>query len=219
MKSFSNETLNIFFFRKFCFSYILDLAKTVRALRILSQKSTRNFVIKGFWALENHVERSSYSFGNIQNAGETESSFCIILYIIQNNYSIYLTGRVSIFYEIFVQSCDFSYVETIDEKWIRGLYIYIYIIYGWAGIYILVTSRIGDPAQLSYIKIVLNYWFLNSYSLELLCITLAHTDCIFFNMHVILLVIILILILLFILLYWFLCIFTKVQVLKYHWGA
>ena len=82
------------------------------------------------------------------------------------------------------------------------VYIYTYILYmGWAGIYILVTSRIGDPAQLSYIKIVLNYWFLNSYSLELLCITLAHTDCIFFNMHVILLVIILILILLFILLY------------------
>ena len=39
-----------FFFRKFCFSYILDLAKTAWALRI-----TRNFVIKEFWALENHV--------------------------------------------------------------------------------------------------------------------------------------------------------------------
>ena len=54
MKSFSNETLN-FFFRKFCFSYFLDLAKTVWALRILSQKFTRNFVIKELWALENHV--------------------------------------------------------------------------------------------------------------------------------------------------------------------
>ena len=53
-KSFSNETLN-FFFRKFWASYILDLAKTVWALRILSQKFTRNFVIKGFWAQENHV--------------------------------------------------------------------------------------------------------------------------------------------------------------------
>ena len=143
----------------------------------------------------------------------------IYVYIIQNNYSIYLTGRVSIFYEIFVQSCDFSYVEIIDEKWIRGLYIYIYIIYGWAGIYILVTSRTDDPAQLSYIEIVLNYWFLNSYSLKLLCIALAHIDCIFFNMYVILLVIILILILLFILLSWFLCSFTKVQVLKYYWGV
>ena len=39
MKSFSNETLN-FFFRKFLVSYISDLAKTVRALRILQQKST-----------------------------------------------------------------------------------------------------------------------------------------------------------------------------------
>ena len=45
MKSFPNETLN-FFFRKFWASYILDLAKTVRALRILSQKSIRNFGIK-----------------------------------------------------------------------------------------------------------------------------------------------------------------------------
>ena len=54
MESFSNETLN-FFFRKFWASYILDLAKTVRALRILSQKSTRNFGIKELWALENHV--------------------------------------------------------------------------------------------------------------------------------------------------------------------
>ena len=33
----------------------LDLAKTVRALRILSQKSTRNFKIKELWAIENHV--------------------------------------------------------------------------------------------------------------------------------------------------------------------
>ena len=53
MKSFSNETLN--FFRKFWVSYILDLAKTVRDLRILQQKSTSNFGIKEFWALENHV--------------------------------------------------------------------------------------------------------------------------------------------------------------------
>ena len=36
-KSFSNETLN-FFFRKFWTSYILDLAKTVRALRISEKK-------------------------------------------------------------------------------------------------------------------------------------------------------------------------------------
>ena len=41
MKSFSNETQN-FFFRKFCFSYIWDLAKTVSALRILSHKFTSN---------------------------------------------------------------------------------------------------------------------------------------------------------------------------------
>ena len=54
MKSFSNETLN-FFFRKFCFSYILDLAKTVWALRILLQKFTRNAIINELWALENHV--------------------------------------------------------------------------------------------------------------------------------------------------------------------
>ena len=40
MKSFSIETL-IFFFRKFWVSIILDLAKTVWALWILSQKSTR----------------------------------------------------------------------------------------------------------------------------------------------------------------------------------
>ena len=51
MKFFYNETL-IFFFRKFCTSYILDLARNVRALRILLQKSTR---IKELWALENHV--------------------------------------------------------------------------------------------------------------------------------------------------------------------
>ena len=54
MKSFSNETLN-FFFRKFLVSYILDLAKTVRALRILAQKSSRNFGIKELQALENHI--------------------------------------------------------------------------------------------------------------------------------------------------------------------
>ena len=54
MKSFSNETLN-FFFRKLCLSYILDLAKTVWALRILSQEFSRNFVKKELWVLENHV--------------------------------------------------------------------------------------------------------------------------------------------------------------------
>ena len=41
--------------KKFWDSYILDLAKTVKVLRILSQKSTRNFGIKELWALENHV--------------------------------------------------------------------------------------------------------------------------------------------------------------------
>ena len=51
MKPFSNEALNLFF-RKFWASYILDLAKTVRALQILSQKSTRNFGIKELWALD-----------------------------------------------------------------------------------------------------------------------------------------------------------------------
>ena len=47
MKSFSNETLN-FYFRKFRFPYILDLGKTARALQILSQEFTRNFVMKQF---------------------------------------------------------------------------------------------------------------------------------------------------------------------------
>ena len=54
MKSFFDETLN-FFFRKFWASYILDLAKTVRALQILWEKFTRNFGIKELWALENHI--------------------------------------------------------------------------------------------------------------------------------------------------------------------
>ena len=54
MKPFSNETLNVFV-RKFCFSYILDLAKTVWALRVLSQKFTRNFLTKEFWVLQNYV--------------------------------------------------------------------------------------------------------------------------------------------------------------------
>ena len=54
MKFFSNETLN-FFFKKFWASCILDLTETVRTLRILSQKSLRNFGIKELWALENHV--------------------------------------------------------------------------------------------------------------------------------------------------------------------
>ena len=54
MKSFSNETLSLFF-REFCFSYILDLPKTIWALRIPSQKFTRNFVMQEFWAPEIHV--------------------------------------------------------------------------------------------------------------------------------------------------------------------
>ena len=48
MKSFSHEALK-FFFRKSCFFYILDLAKTVWALRNLSQKVTGNFVINELW--------------------------------------------------------------------------------------------------------------------------------------------------------------------------
>ena len=47
MKFFCNETLN-FLFRKFWVSYILDLAKTVWALQILSQKPTRNLEWKSF---------------------------------------------------------------------------------------------------------------------------------------------------------------------------
>ena len=54
MKYFSNEILN-FFFRKFWASYILDLAKTVLALRILLQKLAGNFITKELSALENHV--------------------------------------------------------------------------------------------------------------------------------------------------------------------
>ena len=54
IKSFSNETINLFF-RKFWASSILDLAKSVRAPRILSQKSTRNYGMKEILALENHV--------------------------------------------------------------------------------------------------------------------------------------------------------------------
>ena len=54
MESFSNETLN-FFFRKLWVSYVLDLAKTVRGLQILSQKSTTNFGIKEFWSLEKRM--------------------------------------------------------------------------------------------------------------------------------------------------------------------
>ena len=46
MNSFSNETLN-FFFRKFWASYILYIAKTIRALQILLQKCTGNFGMKG----------------------------------------------------------------------------------------------------------------------------------------------------------------------------
>ena len=44
-----------YFVRKFCFSYILDFAKTVWALQILLQKFTGNFAIKELWAMENHV--------------------------------------------------------------------------------------------------------------------------------------------------------------------
>ena len=55
--SFSNKTPN-FFFKKFWPSYILDIAKipkTVKALRVLPQKSTRKFGIRDIWALKNHV--------------------------------------------------------------------------------------------------------------------------------------------------------------------
>ena len=55
MKSFSNETQTFFFFRMFWIFYILDLAKTVRAQQILSQKSTMNSGMKELEALENHV--------------------------------------------------------------------------------------------------------------------------------------------------------------------
>ena len=54
MKSFSNEILN-FFFRKFWVTYILDPTKSVVALRIFSQKPTRNFLIKELLALKKHV--------------------------------------------------------------------------------------------------------------------------------------------------------------------
>ena len=54
MKSFSTETLN-FSFRKFLASYVFDLAKIMWTLLILSQKSSWNFRMKEFWALENHV--------------------------------------------------------------------------------------------------------------------------------------------------------------------
>ena len=54
IKSFSNETINLFF-RKFWASSILDLAKSVWAPRILSQKSTRNYGMKEILALENQV--------------------------------------------------------------------------------------------------------------------------------------------------------------------
>ena len=50
MKSFSNGTLNTFWA-----SYILDLAKTARALEILSQKPTKNFGKKELGVLKNHV--------------------------------------------------------------------------------------------------------------------------------------------------------------------
>ena len=52
MRSFANETLNVFF-RKFWTSQILDLAKTVPVLRILSQKYSWNFRMKELWVLEN----------------------------------------------------------------------------------------------------------------------------------------------------------------------
>ena len=54
MKSFFMETLN-FLFRKFWASYVLDLAQTMWALQILSQKFSLNFWVKELWTLENHV--------------------------------------------------------------------------------------------------------------------------------------------------------------------
>ena len=63
MKSSSNETL-IFFFRKFCFSYILDLAQIAWALQIFSHKLARNFVMKEFWALQNQVVVNMLIFSN-----------------------------------------------------------------------------------------------------------------------------------------------------------
>ena len=54
IKYFPDATLT-FFFRKLLTFYVLDLAKTVRALGIVSEKSTRNFGIKKLGALENHV--------------------------------------------------------------------------------------------------------------------------------------------------------------------
>ena len=64
MDSFSNETIS-FFFRKFSASYILDLAKTVWAVRILSQKSTQSFAMKELWALEHLNTLSFQSFSLI----------------------------------------------------------------------------------------------------------------------------------------------------------
>ena len=72
MKSFFNETQN-FFFRKFCFSYILDLAKTVSALRILSLIFTRNFIIKELWALENHAHNPMYITSHEYNPSNTQA--------------------------------------------------------------------------------------------------------------------------------------------------
>ena len=76
MKSFSNETLfsmKQFSFRKFCFSYILDLAKTVSALRILSLIFTRNFIIKELWALENHAHNPMYITSHEYNPSNTQA--------------------------------------------------------------------------------------------------------------------------------------------------
>ena len=57
MKSFSNETLN-FFLRKFWTSYILDLAKTVRPLQILSEKSNFKNLLK-MAVLKEHLNKTN----------------------------------------------------------------------------------------------------------------------------------------------------------------
>ena len=55
MKSFSNEALN-FFFRMFWFLlYFRSCQNCMSSSEILSQKFTRNFVIKKLWTLENYV--------------------------------------------------------------------------------------------------------------------------------------------------------------------
>ena len=54
MKSFLNETLT-FSYKKFWFSYILDLAILAWVLWILLQKFSWTFWMKEFWTLQNHV--------------------------------------------------------------------------------------------------------------------------------------------------------------------